>query len=126
MCQALFLVAVLVAGAPDPESAEAWLRQQAHEHRVLDRAMRRYEMRADGSVDGTLDGPTGLDADLLLPDFDDVESASAWILKRRRRQHVGAVVQPEAEVDEEAEAMQREQEDLLRQAHNDFDGAILW
>jgi len=118
---------LLAAAAPDPESAEAWLRHQAHEHRVLDRAMRRYEMRADGTVDGAVDGPTGLDVDLLMPDFDDTESAAAWLLKLRHGQRGAAsVLSEEAAVDEEAVAMMREQEDLLRQAHNDFDPAQLW
>jgi hypothetical protein len=99
--------------APEPESADAWIRQQVHDHRILERAMRQYVMRADGSVDGTLYGPTGLDADLLVPDYEEV--AATWL--QQREGSSGA--SPES--DEEAA-----QEDVLRAINNDFDAAQLW
>lgn len=112
---------LLVMVAPDPESADAWIRQQVHDHRVLERAMRRYAMRADGSVDGTLDGPTGLDADLLVPDLQDGESAATWLQEREQRQGDSPTSAVGSDLDEE-----RGQEDLMREAHNDFDAAQLW
>eukprot|EP00967_Tisochrysis_lutea_P110420 scaffold172801_cov32-Tisochrysis_lutea.AAC.2 len=119
-----FMLAIIAA--PDAESAEAWIRQQAHDHRVLERAMRRYEMRADGSVEGVLDGPTGLDADLMVPDFDDTESAATWLHEQQRRHRKGVSTVSESVDDLAAEKLQREEEDLLRATHNDFDAAQLW